>query len=199
MKNKIAKIFSAFAMTVVISCTSLSASANSTIKADVPCVVLRSSDNGGISTQEWDPPSSNSGEVSLPYTAEPYPIYAGHDCYTSHYFKTSSGKLTLNYHLYALQPAVGYRSVEFELLKGKKGFLWNIKWSSVDSKSISFNDTIDEYITSEPYTTYDGTVTFSDLEKDTMYCILIKNTTEEDPNPTHSRENAICGTIDITE
>lgn len=201
MKRKLAKVISVLLIIAIIPCTSLSASAKSSVATEITSNVLRTSKNSGISTYAIKPPnnSSGSGETSLPYTAEPYPIYAGHTCYTLHYFKTSTGKITLNYHLFAIQPAVGERYVQFELLKGKKGFLWNVSWSTVGYRTIMFDDTIDEDATAKPHKTYNGTETFSNLEKNTMYCICIHNITPPDLESGYNYENAVAGTIEITE
>lgn len=199
MKNKLAKTLLSFAMAAVISCMSLVASASGVAEGNFSANVLSNSDNGGISTLKSSPPNnaSGSGQASLPYTAQPYPIYAGHSCYTSYYFKTSTGKLTLDYHMYAVQPAEGYRSMVFQLFEGKNGLLWNVNWSFVASESRSFYDTVNEDVIDKPTKTYDGTVTFSGLKANTMYCICIVNTTAESSNSSYT--NSICGTIDISE
>lgn len=200
MKSKLTKVMSAVFMAAVISCTSIAASADSSMTSEAQTNAVSSIGSGGISPLATDPPNNaiGSGITSLPYTAEPYPIYAGYSCYTLHYFKTTTGKLTLDYSLYAVQPSTGKRNVIFELLEGKNGFLWDVNWTSVDLKSISFEDTVDEG-EGGIHKTYDDTVTFRGLKNNTMYCIRIVNTTKEDPTSGYNHENAVCGKIVIKE
>lgn len=220
MRTKTAKLISALAMAGVlafsstavyaeeavstataISRTGTSAPADSSVTTEAQTNAAGNNDNGGISPLAVKPPnnSPNSGETSLPYTARPYPIYAGGTCYTLYYFKTTTGKLTLNYHLYATQPAEGERQVEFELLEGKKEILWNVSWTTVASRGIRFYDDFNEDIYGGQQNTFNGTIIFSGLKKDTMYCIAIKNITPDDPYGGEGHENAVCGTVDITE
>lgn len=134
--------------------------------------------------------------MTLPYRAEAYPIYAQRSCYTSHYFKTETGNLNLDYSFYAESPYTGTRYVEFTVYKAKKT-LFGFSWSRVISKEIKFIDRDDEFEHNTNPLYYSGNVKFTGLSKNDTYCICIRNNTPE--NEESSYYNAITGYVDISD
>lgn len=97
------------------------------------------------------------------------PIYGGHHTYTAKMFTTNTGRLKLEYELYADTNMERQRKVEIYLYKSTKSSDGTTSYTKVDERTISFNPAASS--------TYKGSCTFSSLSANTNYFIEFYNAT----------------------
>ena len=158
---------------------------------------MTSSIDNPITLMDIQPP--NDAETTLPYTAQPYDLYAGSGSYTLYSFKTKTGKLNMHYTLEAQDPDHGERSMTLYVYKKvTKSVLWwtEVSWDLVESKTITINDTTSETIPPYMNKSIVGDVSFYNLSTTESYCLRIVNSTSPSAS---GYNNAISVTIKITD
>lgn len=131
-------------------------------------------------------------ETTLPYTANLYDLWAGKGTYTLYSFKTSTGELNLDWSLCAVRPSHGRRSMIIDLYK-KDGNSWRV----VDYQYLSFTDEdADDFDGRDDI--YTGSVSFTNLSSDEIYCMRFNNTSSENTGST-SLHNSISKSIIISD
>ncbi len=176
---KIKRIILSFVTSALVACTtvgSLTVSAaridteNSTIDAatsakfnDGPMIEVSDVARGSYRPTEVYNWSSGS------YSTYFLPIYGGHRTYTAKMFTTNTGRLKLQYDLYADNNMERQRKVEIFLYKRTESSDGTISYTKVNERTISFNPAAGS--------TYKGTCTFSGLSTNTNYFIEFHNVT----------------------
>ena len=172
---KIKRIILSFVASALVACTtvgSLTVSAaqidteNSTIDAvtsvkfnDGPMIEVSDVARGSYRPTEvydW-----TNGSYSMYFL----PLYGDHHTYTGKMFTTNTGRLKLEYDLYADTNMERQRKMEIFLYKSTGS-----SWTKVGERTISFNPAASS--------TYKGTCIFSGLSANTNYLIEFHNVTE---------------------
>ena len=120
------------------------------------------------------------------------PIYGGHYTYSGKMFTTNTGRLRLEYDLYADNDMERQRKVNIILYKSTKSSNGTLSSTQVDERTISFNPAASS--------TYKGSCTFSNLSADTNYYIEFYNATDYGGlfGPSESSVGVGCNELVIT-
>lgn len=177
---KIKRIILSFVASALVACTtvgSLTVSAaqidteNSTIDAatsekfyDGPMIEVSDVARGSYRPTEVYNWSNGS------YSTYFLPLYGGHRTYSAKLFTTNTGRLKLEYDLYADTNMERQRKVEIRLYKSTTSSNGTTSYTQVSERTISFNPAASS--------TYKGSCTFSSLSANTDYFIEFYNATD---------------------